>query len=147
MAILRTALSRAGGKPGMFLINRNEVVARIEMFRTQTEQKIENGIIRMAQKFQSLVQDKTPVETGDLKASIIDYGVKIEKGDGKYRAEIGTSLEYAPYVEYGVEGRTYNYHRIATGNVSGVGAGMFRKTMDSASDNKLLEAILIDALS
>lgn len=146
MSILKTALGRFGGSPGLFLINRSEIEMKIDLFEKQTLSKMKDGVRRMALKAASLVQDKTPVDQGALKASVGDYPMNLKKEGNTFTADVGSNLDYTQIIEFGIPGKTYTYHKINGGNVTGQGAGMFRKTFDSVPDKKLLERILIDAL-
>lgn len=145
MAILNLAIKEAGGKVGLVLINLNEVVGDINRTKELLERYAEQGVRDATQKLASLVQDKTPVDTGNLKASI-DF-VGIEKEGGKIIGVVSTGgVDYAEAVEFGVKGKQYNYHKGSERVYhSGVGAAMIRRTLDSPQDQAELERIIINA--
>ena len=58
------------------------------------EQGIEQGIAKGALRVEADAKENTPVDTGKLRASI-------QTSLEPTRAEVGTNVEYAPYVEMG----------------------------------------------
>lgn len=80
------------------------------VFRSQTkkfsallEKEIDKAITESALSMAGIIKARTPVRTGRLRASItaashlLDSSVKSGEGD------VGTNVEYAPYVEYGTK--------------------------------------------
>jgi len=79
---------------------------------------IEQGLLLTAEFIATEVQNRTPVQTGRLKASIKALGV-VEQ-DGKImRTSVNAGANYAPYVEYGTS-------KMAP-------RAMFRRTIDEKS--------------
>ena len=79
-----------------------------------------------------LVKDEvdvnTPIDEGELIA-----GTKIRpaKRDGdRISGSVYNEVEHGKYVEYGVMGRTYNYHKFKRVFYVGVGARMFTRAYD-----------------
>lgn len=97
---------------------------------------IENAIIKNATeainqvlvKVQDEVNQNTPIDTGDLAQN-----TKIRPAEivgGRISGSVYNETDYAKYVEYGVGGKTYNYHKAKRIFYVGVGARMFTRAYD-----------------
>lgn len=69
------------------------------------------------------------IKTGQLNKSIKTSPVK-KTADG-FEVAIGTDLSYAKFVEKGVKGRAYNYHRNGKVVYSGVGQEFARRALEN----------------
>lgn len=67
-----------------------------ELFKRELDDAILRALERCGQQAEGYAKDLTPVDTGNLRNSITH---KLES-DGK-AVQIGTNIEYAPYVELG----------------------------------------------
>ena len=59
---------------------------------------IDRGFRAIGETAVGHAQDKVPVKTGNLKNSIV---YEVDRTDGKVTLNIGSNVEYAPYVELG----------------------------------------------
>lgn len=93
-------------------------------------------------KIKEEVDRNTPIDKGDLIAN-----TKIrpaEDVNGRISGSVYNETEYGKYVEYGVGGKSFNYHKAKRIFYSGVGARMFTRAYNStkatiiATLNKLL---------
>ena len=147
MSLLRIA-RKFRPDQSLVLLNLEQIIKSVD----KTEKEIIERMLEAGSEMQSTlvtqVQDRTPVESGNLKGSIQEYTetLKVEAKGNSVRFPVGTNVVYAEAVEFGVKGRTYTYNVEGLGDVAGVGAAMFRKTLDSRKDNKELEDILISKL-
>lgn len=79
-------------------------------------------------KIQDEVNANTPIDTGDLAQN-----TKIRPAEiigNNISGSVYNETEYGKYVEYGVQGKTYNYHKAKRIFFVGVGARMFTRAYD-----------------
>lgn len=79
-------------------------------------------------KIQDEVNANTPIDTGDLAQN-----TKIRPAEiigNNISGSVYNETEYGKYVEYGVQGKTYNYHKGKRIFFVGVGARMFTRAYD-----------------
>lgn len=77
----------------------NEVVAEIENYQSSSVTAIKNVVNTSAVKITANAKDRCPVDLGRLRASIA-----MNPSYGGLEVEVGTNVEYAPYVEFGTRG-------------------------------------------
>lgn len=75
-------------------INSKEVEANLEKFEKELPSILEKGLEKACLIVENSAKQKCPVDDGQLRQSI-NHIVKGKKG------EVGTNVEYAPYVEVG----------------------------------------------
>lgn len=80
----------------------------------------------------ALVKDEvdrnTPIDTGTL---IANTRIRpAERVGDRISGSVYNETEYGKYVEYGVMGKTYNYHKLKRVFYVGVGARMFTRAYD-----------------
>lgn len=66
------------------------------------ESAVERALTRIGLQAETFAKEKCPVDTGNLRYSISS---KVQMS-GENSVYIGTNVEYAPYVELGVRGKT-----------------------------------------
>lgn len=106
---------------------------------------------QLADLAKKLIDEKTPEDTTVL---VENNKKKPTRKEGAFIiGEVENTTPYAPYVEYWVQGKTYNYHK-PKGQVfhTGVGAGMYARTeveLLEKGENIIIEAFdtLIDELN
>lgn len=76
---------------------------RLQSVSTRGLRKIANGVNKAAAVVEAGAKRNCPVDTGYLRASIHTDPAKIE--GQSVSATVGTSVEYAPYVEFGTGSR------------------------------------------
>jgi hypothetical protein len=70
------------------------------------------------------------VRTGKLQSDLVSVTKPVQ--GGVYKVEVGTiNNPYAKFVEYGVQGRTYNYSRGGRVVYSGVGQKYLRRAFEN----------------
>ena len=83
-------------------INDKEIYEAFKEMEAMPDEAAEEIINNLAVVAHNTARDLVPVDTGALKQSIT---LEVVKEDGGYAAYIGSDLEYAPDVEYGIKGR------------------------------------------
>jgi len=78
----------------------NAAIARagFQSFGTGITSEIDKIVMRAGLIIQNAAQKKTPVNTGLLRSSIT---TRLDKTEKKVSAEIGTNVDYAPFIEFG----------------------------------------------
>jgi HK97 gp10 family phage protein len=74
-----------------------DFLASLEQYDETVKDGLKTELKKCALAVQRDAKKETPVDTGRLRGSIVTDTSNIEK----YECEIGTNVEYAPYVEYG----------------------------------------------
>lgn len=84
-------------------MSKAEVIDRSVEFEAKTNLEIRKALSESALIMQGNAQVRCPVDTGRLRDSIASSSSILTKGHPIMQAEIGTNVEYAPYVEYGTK--------------------------------------------
>lgn len=75
-----------------------EFIDWADLLDEKIEEQVHKSLLKSAYKVESKAKSLTPVDTGRLRSSITTDDNSTE---GSIEIEIGTDVEYAPYVEYG----------------------------------------------
>lgn len=75
-----------------------EIDKKLKQLAKKNPEALKDVISKSVILIQGKAKDKAPVDTGRLQNSIVFEVKKTKKG---YTGKVGTSLEYAPYVEMG----------------------------------------------
>jgi hypothetical protein len=101
----------------------------------------ENAINELLEVAKQSIDEKTPEDTKELVLNNEIIPAK-EEQQGTVSGSVKNETEYGVYVEYGVEGKKYGYHK-PKGQLFhiGVGAGMFTRTIAETEDKaeKIIE--------
>ena len=85
------------------VVGLDKVMDMLHKFNKQTQIEIKNEVAASALKIQSDAKKNAPVNLGKLRQSI--YLTSDIKSDYQYKFTIGSSENYAPYVEFGTGGK------------------------------------------
>jgi HK97 gp10 family phage protein len=85
------------------IVGINKVMQTLDKFDKQTQKNIREEVTASALSIQSNAKKNAPVNLGTLRQSI--YLKSEVKNDANYSFTIGTSVSYAPYVEFGTGGK------------------------------------------
>lgn len=73
----------------------------IDDWRRKEKYAIASALLQSAELIAVSIQEETPVQTGNLKSSIQPTGRIEDAGGGRWKTNVNTPVDYAPWVEYG----------------------------------------------
>lgn len=75
--------------------------SRSEEFMRLVDKETDKALAEAALAMSGIIKVRTPVDTGRLRQSITASSAMLDGRCPSGEAEVGTNVEYAPYVEYG----------------------------------------------
>ena len=114
--------------------NLKQVIANFERAKSDLIEELENNTYKAGLHLEGAIKKLTPVKTWNLQSSIVTtapdwVGTKIV-------VEVGTNLDYAPYVEFWIKSQKYNYHKwVRVFKAESVGAQMFQIANKDEQEN------------
>lgn len=131
MAFQKINLKEGDPTKSVVMTNFDDVQNTMIKLALLSDEKVGEALLDIGGTTATRIQDRTPVREGSLKADIFPDPVA-----GQSVVVRTHGIGYAEAVEFGVKGREYTYNIEGIGDLTSVGAGMFRRTADDLSFRK-----------